>query len=63
MNQRIRVKHKKAFLQRLNDKAQRLRDEAAELLSGKDREFLLNQADKASRLDAWLSSPGLRPPK
>ena len=66
MSQRMRVKHEKTFQQRLKDEALRLRDEAADLPSGKDRELLLNraeQAEKASRIAAWLSSSGLRPPK
>mgnify|MGYP001080335130 FL=1 len=66
MNQRMRVKHEKTFQQRLKDEALRLRDEDADLPSGKDRELLLKraeQAEKASRIDAWLSSSGLRPPK
>jgi hypothetical protein len=60
------VKHEKTFQQRLKDEALRLRDEATDLPPGKDRELLLNraeQAEKASRMDAWLSSSGLRPPK
>jgi len=66
MNQRMRVKHEKTYQQRLKDEALRLRDEDADLPSGKDRELLLKraeQAEKASRIDAWLSSSGLRPPK
>jgi hypothetical protein len=66
MNQRARVKHEKTFQQRLNDEALHLRDEAAALTSGKDRKLLLkraDQAEKTSRIDAWLSSSGLRPPK
>jgi hypothetical protein len=62
----MRVKHEKTFQQRLKDEALRLRDEDADLPSGKDRELLLKraeQAEKASRIDAWLSSSGLRPPK
>jgi hypothetical protein len=62
----MRVKHEKTFQQRLKDEALRLRDEATDLPPGEDRELLLNRAEhaeKASRMDAWLSSSGLRPPK
>lgn len=65
MNQRARVKHDKTFQERLNDEALHLRGEAADLPPGKQRELLLkraDQAEKASRIDVWLSSPGLRSP-
>ena len=66
MNQHTRIKAREdlpAVTQRRGSASQ---DEAADLRSGKDRELLLNraeQAEKASRIDAWLSSSGLRPPK
>jgi hypothetical protein len=65
VKQRARVKHDKTFQERLNDQALHLIGKAADLPSGKQRELLLkraDQAEKASRINAWLSSPGLRSP-
>jgi hypothetical protein len=65
VKQRARVKHDKTFQERLNDQALYLIGKAADLPSGKQRELLLkraDQAEKASRINAWLSSPGLRSP-
>jgi hypothetical protein len=42
------------------------KDEAEKLPRGKERDALLRKARQlhtASRINAWLSSPGLRPPK
>jgi hypothetical protein len=64
MKQGARVKHDMFFQERLNDKALHFRSETADLLSGMERELLLkraDQAEKASHISAWLSSPGLRP--
>lgn len=55
----------KSLYQRLNDEAQRLRKEArgTHLV---ERERLIRearQAETASHIDKWLSSPGLRAPR
>ena len=66
MKQRLYGNHEKTFQERLNDQAQRLRDEAAKTTPGTARDLLLRrvgQAETASQLDGWLSSSGLRPPK
>lgn len=64
--QRLHFKHEKTFKEQLIEEAKRLRDEAAQLPYGKDRQLLLKraqQAETASHLDEWLTSPGLQPPK
>lgn len=68
MNLRIRVKHDKTFQERLNEqaKAKRLREDFAKTPSDSYRELLLRRASEAeagSRLEKWLASPELRPPK
>jgi hypothetical protein len=53
----------KSLYQRLNDEAQRLRIEARGTQLGVERERLIRkarQAETASHIDQWLSSPGLR---
>ncbi len=55
----------KSLYQRLNDEAQRLRKEARGTQPGVERERLIRkarQAEAASHIDQWLSSPGLRAP-
>ena len=55
----------KSLYQRLNDEAQRLRKEARGTQLGVERERLIKkarQAETASHIDQWLSSPGLRAP-
>jgi len=52
--------------QRLTEEAQRLRKEAKGTPPGIDRERLIRQArqaETASHMQKWLSSPGLRPPQ
>ena len=64
MNQRTRVKQK-TFQERLDEQAKVLRDEAEKIPPGTARDLLLrraSQADTASRVEKWLSSPGLRSP-
>nr|WP_081434988.1 hypothetical protein [Nitrobacter hamburgensis] len=56
----------KSLHQRLNDEAQRLRKEARGTQPGVERERLIRkarQAETASRIDKWLSSPGLQSPR
>ena len=63
---RLRVKHENSFADRLADHARRLRDEAKTLRSRSERDDLIRkarQAETASHLAQWLSSPGLASPK
>jgi hypothetical protein len=65
MNQLTRVKHEKTFQELLDEQAKVLRDEAEKIPPGTARDLLLRraaQADTASRVEKWLSSPGLRSP-
>lgn len=64
MQQRKRVKHTATFEERLAEEA-RLFRAAAEYESGTARELLLRrarQAEEASRMNEWLTSPGHRRP-
>jgi hypothetical protein len=63
--QRRRFKNVLSFPDRLNQEAQRLREEAKKMPHGTERDALLKkarQAETAAHMDEWLSSPGLRPP-
>lgn len=63
---RQRSKHETSFHDRLTETAQRLREEANKVPHGTARDLLLRrarQADTASHIDDWLSSPGLQSPK
>jgi hypothetical protein len=65
--QRRRVKHTATFAERLSEEAIKF-NEAAEQqpASSPARELLLRrarQAETASHINNWLSSPGLQPPK
>jgi hypothetical protein len=65
MRKRRRFKQVASLDERLEAEAKRLRDEAHTLAPGAERESLLRRAREmkmASRLDQWLTSPGLRPP-
>lgn len=66
------MKHRRRFKQidpldkRLSQTARRLREEARGTPPGIERERLIRrarQAETASRVSEWLTSPGLRPPK
>jgi hypothetical protein len=64
--QRRRFKHTLTFPERLDQEAERLRTEAEKLPHGQERDNLLRearQADTASHVHEWLSSPGLRAPE
>jgi hypothetical protein len=64
--QRRRVKHTASFGERLAEEAKRLREQAKTLPPGAEREELMRkarQAETASRMNEWLTSPGLQPPK
>jgi hypothetical protein len=65
MQKRRRFKQIDPLDKRLRQHARRLRDEAQAVPPGMDRERLLRlarQAETASHIDQWLTSPGLRPP-
>jgi hypothetical protein len=64
--QRRRIKHTASFEERLAQEALRLREEAKSLPPGLERDQLIRrarQAETASRMNQWLTSPGLQPPK
>jgi hypothetical protein len=65
--QRKRVKHIETFEERLAQEAIKFKEAADKQPVGSmARELLLRrarQAETASHIDQWLSSPGLRPPK
>ncbi|XIA63295.1 hypothetical protein ACFIOY_12180 [Bradyrhizobium sp. TZ2] len=66
MGSRGRIKHEKTFEERLAEEAQRFKEAADKLPPGRARELLLRrarQAETASRINNWLRSPGLQPPK
>ena len=63
---RRRVKQTVPLGERLTEMAQQLRDEAAALPPGKQREEIerkRRQAEIAANITQWVSSPGLQPPK
>jgi hypothetical protein len=64
--QRRRFKHILTFPERLSAEAMRLREQAETMPRGNERDGLLRkarQAETASHIDEWLSSPGLQSPK
>jgi hypothetical protein len=64
--QRRRFKQTASLDQRLIEEAQRLRKEAQGTHPGIERERLIRkarQAETASHIQEWLSSPGLQAPK
>lgn len=66
MNRRRRFKQLLSLNERLEQEATRLRAQAEQLPFGQRREELIrkaHQAETATRIDAWLSSPGLRNPR
>lgn len=63
---RRRSKQTVSFKDRLILWAQKVREDAADLRPGPEKELLLKkarQADTAAHLDDWVNSPGLQPPK
>jgi hypothetical protein len=63
--QRRRFKQTLTLEERLAEEAKRLRAEAKLLPPGAIRDDLMRrarQAETASRMNEWLTSPGLRPP-
>lgn len=67
MTRRPRTVHKATFEERLADEARRFKEAAErELPDSMARELLLRrarQAETASHMHEWLSSPGLTSPK
>jgi len=64
--QRHRFKQTVPLNQRLTEQAERLRKEAEGTSPGAMRDKLVRQArqaETASHLNEWLSSPGLQPPR
>jgi hypothetical protein len=56
----------KSFKDRLLQEAKQAREQAEALPLGSQRDALLkkaSQAETAARIDEWLDSPGLQPPK
>ena len=63
---RSRARHEKTFKERLLEQAHVWKVEAARIPHGTARELLLRrarQAETASHLDEWLSSPELQAPR
>ena len=57
---------KPTFEQRLAQEAHRVKERAKTLPQGKERELLSRKArqlEAASRINEWMSSPGLRAPR
>jgi hypothetical protein len=64
--QRKRIKHIASFEDRLAYEAHRFKERAKELPPGPRRDDLLrkaHQAETASHISEWLTSPGLAAPK
>jgi hypothetical protein len=64
--QHRRFKQTQSLEERLSEEARRLRAEAELLSPGPAREEMIRkarQAEIASHLNEWLTSPGLRPPE
>jgi hypothetical protein len=61
---RQRIKSKATFEERLTEEARRFKEAAEKQPPGTARELLLRrarQAETASNINNWLSSPGLKP--
>jgi hypothetical protein len=64
--QRRRFKQLQSLEERLSEEAKRLRAEAKLLPPGAARDEMIRKARRAelaSHMNAWLISPGLRPPE
>lgn len=62
---RRRIKQSLSLCERLQQEAANLRGQAKRLPLGQKREELVRkvrQLEIATHMDAWLKSPGLRPP-
>jgi hypothetical protein len=66
MKRRRRFKQTLTLEARLAEEAKRLRDEAKMLPPSAERDEMIRkarQAETASQMNGWLTSPGLRPPE
>lgn len=66
MLKRHRFKQQTTLEERLFSWTKSLREQAAKLPPGPDRDALIrraNQAETGSRLNSWLTFPGLQPSK
>ncbi len=64
--QRLRHRQTSTLQERLSSEANRLREKAKSLRPSAQRDHLMKkveQLEAAAKIDAWLSSPGLQPPK
>ena len=64
--ERRRIKHETSFEERLAEQARSLREQAKTMPPGIEREGLIRrarQAETASHMNDWLSSPGRASPK
>lgn len=65
MTQRRRIKQIQSLEERLEQEAERLREQAKALPHSMEREHLLRRArqcETGAHMSEWLSSPGLQPP-
>jgi hypothetical protein len=65
MKSRRRFKQNLSLQDRLAAWSKEVRDQAAQLPPGPERDAMLkraSQAETAAHLDDWANSPGLRPP-
>jgi hypothetical protein len=63
---RKRIKHENSIEDRLREQARTFREKAKRLPPGIERDHLIRrarQAETASHLSEWITSPGLRTPK
>lgn len=63
---RRRVKHNRSLEERLGERVTQLKEQAAQLPAGAERERLLRQArlaETGAHLSDWLTSLRLQPPK
>ena len=63
---RRRFKQTQSLEARLSEEAKRLREQAKLLPHGAERDELIRkarQAETAARMNGWLTSPELQPPK
>jgi hypothetical protein len=63
---RRRFRQTQSLEERLSEEAKRLRAEAKLLPPGAERDEMIRkarQAETASHMNEWLTSPGLRPPE
>ncbi|MBR0695838.1 hypothetical protein [Bradyrhizobium lablabi] len=66
IKRRRRIKHRKTFEERLAEEIARCKAAADHLPPGEQQEIYLRrarQAETASHINEWLTSPGLQPPK